>query len=68
MNEIQAGDYTKYDDPNTVSSNIREFYLMNYFILNIFQKKKKIENELKKAGIEADFPPVKLKTVAYNYN
>lgn len=67
MNEIQAGDYTKYDDPNTVSSNIREFSFMNYLILIIFQKKKKkIENELKKAGIEADFPPVKLKTVAYN--
>ena len=28
LNEIQTGDYTKYDDPLTVASNIRKNFLL----------------------------------------
>lgn len=34
INEIQTGDYTKYDDPLTVASNIRK--ILNFFIFPCF--------------------------------
>jgi len=47
LNDINAGELTKYNDPTTVASNIQV--------------------ELKKLGIECEFPPLKLKSGSGEY-
>lgn len=47
LNDINAGELAKYNDPNTVTSNIQV--------------------ELKKLGIECEFPPLKLKSGSGEY-
>jgi len=47
LNDVNAGELTKYDDPTTVASNIQV--------------------ELKKLGIECEFPPLKLKSGSGEY-
>jgi len=55
LNDSNVGDYASYDDPISVASNICNFQISVLTIL---------EFELKKMGIECDFPPVKLKAGA----